>query len=74
MTSAEQCRRNGWTPGTRLIGDEGYGADVIEITAIGERTILAKKMLHDGKPDEEPETCWTLECRKWRKTRELKTR
>ena len=50
-----------------MIGDEGYGADVIEITAIGERTLLAKKVLHDGQPDEEPELCWTLEFRKWRK-------
>lgn len=62
LSSAELCRRNGWTVGTRLVGDEGYGPDTITITAIGERHILARSdyqlMNH--------ETIWTLHCRDWK--------
>lgn len=63
------CRERGWTAGTRLVGDEGFGPTVIEITAIGERSILAKTISHDGKPLAfcHNETSWTLSCRDWRK-------
>jgi hypothetical protein len=64
----EKCRENGWKVGTRLVGDEGYGPTVIEITAIGESSILAKTISHNGKPSSyRGETCWTLQCRKWRR-------
>ena len=63
---ADACRRNGWGPGTRLVGDEGYGPTVIEITAVGERMILAKTISHDGKPQPGRENSWTLDCRDWR--------
>lgn len=70
MTGAQKCRRKGWQPGTRLAGDEGYGVTVIEITAIGERNILAKSISHDGKPlSPVYESMWDLSCRKWRKVR-----
>lgn len=70
VTGAQKCRRNGWQPGTRLAGDEGYGVTVIEITAIGERNILAKAISHDGKPlSPVYESTWDLSCRKWRKVR-----
>lgn len=67
FNSAETCRARGWGPGTRLIGDEGYGPTVIRITALGERRILAVAESHNGIPygpwDEAP---WTLEHRDWR--------
>ncbi len=65
---ADTCRANGWTVGTRLAGDEGYGETVIEITAIGELRILAKKISHDGKPSrrDDSENMWVLYCREWR--------
>ena len=63
---ATLCRRNGWGPGTRLVGDEGYGPTVIEITAVGERNILAKRISHDGKPCQSYESNWTLDLRDWR--------
>lgn len=66
MTDADLCRKNGWGPGTRLVGNEGYGDTVIEITAVGERGILAKRISHDGEPSRsELETSWTLQCRDW---------
>ena len=65
VSSAEKCRRNGWGPGTRLVGDKGYGPTVIEITAVGEEGILAKAISHNGKPAAERESAWTLECRDW---------
>ena len=69
-TEAATCELNGWTVGTRLAGDEGYGVTVIEITAIGESRILAKKVSHDGVPAEDlryrpSEGRWTLRCRDW---------
>jgi len=50
VSSAEKCRRNGWKVGTRIVGDEGYGPTVIEITAIGEEAVLAKCISHNGEP------------------------
>ena len=61
----EKCRSNGWGVGTRLVGDEGYGPTVIEITAIGESHLLAKLLSHNGKPRSGDESTWTLECREW---------
>lgn len=60
MTDADICRKNGWTVGTRLVGDIGYGPDVIEITAIGRGLVLAVS---------EPLRCeslWSLTCREWK--------
>lgn len=67
LSDAEFCRLNGWGPGARLVGDEGYGPMVIEITAVGERAVLAKVISHDGIPEQSPfENHWTLTCREWR--------
>lgn len=65
---AETCRANGWTVGTRLAGDEGYGETVIEITAIGESRILAKVITDNGQPPRlsDNENVWVLWCREWR--------
>lgn len=65
-SSAEMCRKNGWVVGSRLIGDEGNGPTVIEITAIGEIEILAKKISHNGHLEMGKETNWTLEFRDWK--------
>ena len=66
-SDADLCRRNGWGPGTRLIGDEGYGPTVIEITAIGEQRILAVEVSHDGGATRPRyERSWVLFCREWR--------
>lgn len=62
---ANACRERGWLPGTRLVGDEGYGPTVIEITALGESSILAKRISHKGQPVEERESSWTLSSRDW---------
>jgi hypothetical protein len=64
-SDAEECRQRGFKVGDRLAGNEGYGVTVIEITAIGERSILAKGITHDGKPREVYESSWTLSCRDW---------
>lgn len=66
LPSAEICRRNGWGPGTKLVGDEGYGPTVIEITAVGTEAILAKMISHNGEPAGGVEHTWTLECRDWK--------
>lgn len=60
------CRANGWTVGTRLVGDEGYGPAVIEITAVGESSVLAKKISQNGDTSKGyGETSWALWCRDW---------
>jgi hypothetical protein len=66
-SDADMCRRNGWTVGTRLAGDEGYGVTVIEITAIGRRGILATEISHNGRPCSSYEGVWTLSARDWQK-------
>jgi len=66
MTDADTARRNGWTVGTRLAGDEGYGETIIEITAIGESKVLAKTISHNGNISHFPEGVWTFSYRTWR--------
>jgi hypothetical protein len=70
MTDADKCRANGWGPGTLLVGDEGYGPTIIELTAVGERAILAREISHNGVPSIwKQESLWTLSCRDWRAAR-----
>lgn len=65
---AEKCRRNGWVPGTRLIGVNGAGSTVIEITAVGEEYILAKTISHNGLARTCPdEANWSLAYRDWKR-------
>ena len=59
-SDADYCRRMGWGPGTRIVGDEGHGPTTITITAVGRSAILA---VADGRPFE---STWTLTCRDWR--------
>lgn len=65
-TDAETCRLNGWTVGTVLVGDEGFGHEKIRITAIGEKSILAK-LIEDrnGNAVDGREGSWTLRYREW---------
>jgi hypothetical protein len=64
LSPADICRENGWIVGTRLIGDEGYGPETIEIMAIGESQILCKWTWANGKTEE---SSTTLACREWSK-------
>ena len=64
-SDADACRRLGFKPGTRIVGNEGYGNTIIEITAIGEKCILARQISHDGMIMHGPESTWTLSCRRW---------
>lgn len=66
MTTGEKCRANGWVAGTRLVGDEGYGPTVIEITAVGRDAILAMIVSHNGEPSDDREQKWTLDLRDWK--------
>lgn len=61
--SADACRRLGWGVGTRIIGDEGYGPSVWEITAVGRSSIL--KMTVIDKVACGHEGLATLSCRDW---------
>ncbi len=66
MNQADYARERGWLPGTRLAGDEGYGVTVIEITALGEKCVLAKRISHAGRVNSSlEENLWSLDCRKW---------
>lgn len=66
LSDAEICRLNGWFAGTVIEGDEGYGPERIEITAVGRDSILAisksARYAHEGT--------WTLTCRNWKKVAE----
>jgi len=64
MNSADLCRKNGWTVGTILVGDEGKGAERIVITAIGEESVLAKSFgVHPH------EALWNLTFRDWKEVK-----
>lgn len=63
---ADICRANGWGPGARLIGDEGYGPEIIEITGLGERLLLAKSVSRKGRAVDGREGTWSLQFRDWR--------
>ncbi len=66
MSEAEICRQMGWQEGTRLVGDEGFGPTVIEITSLRPNgKILAKGVSRYGKKIVENESFWTLSCRDW---------
>lgn len=66
-SSAAKCRANGWTVGTVLEGDEGFGPERIVITAVGERLVCARKVV-DGRGNaiDEREGSWDLTCRDWK--------
>ncbi len=66
-TDAETCRLNQWNVGTVLVGDEGFGPEKIKITAIGEESILAKRIEnYHGVAVKDAERLWTLDCREWK--------
>lgn len=64
--AAEICREHGWTVGTRLVGDAGYGPTIIQITALGDQVMLARIISHGcvtvGHHDAQ---AWTLSLRDW---------
>ena len=62
---ADICRENGWTVGTRLVGDNGYGITIIEIAAIGGQAILARMVSQHGLAVNAPEIPWRLSYRDW---------
>ena len=67
----EVARDHGWEVGTRLVGDEGYGPTIIEITALGLERLLARTISHNGVPvrgSARTESPWVLYCRDWRET------
>lgn len=59
------CKERGWIPGTMLVGDEGYGPTVIEITGIGKHKMLAETISHNGEKSSTGEASWVLWCRDW---------
>lgn len=59
---AETCRLSGWVVGDALLGEESGDAVLIQITAIGEERILARRLGLEGR-----ESGWTLSCREWRR-------
>lgn len=65
-SSAQLCKLNGWMVGDLLCGDEGYGATVIQLTAIGDDYIMARSISHNGSPSGcGYEGGWTLHEREW---------
>lgn len=70
-TDAETCKLNGWTVGTILVGDEGFGPEEIVITGIGETGIFARRIKDQrGNLVPSSEMVWTLFCREWREVSE----
>ena len=64
LSDAEICRRNGWRPGTILVGKEDGKESTIKITAVGEDEILATELSRTGKF--EHESMQSLTERNWK--------
>jgi hypothetical protein len=62
LSPAELCRHLGWGVGTRLEGDAGYGPDIIEITAVGEHHVLARRLTGRCRS----EISWVFAYRDWK--------
>jgi hypothetical protein len=67
-SDADACRRMGWGVGTQIVGDEGFGPTVWEITAIGRSSILTVTI--NGGRDKR-ECLSSLTCRDWTKYKDL---
>lgn len=66
MNDYELCKANGWGPGTRLIGDQGYGPTTIELTYISPQIVVAITHAVAGKHLPVPrERTWSLQSRNW---------
>jgi hypothetical protein len=66
MNPADVARAKGWTEGTRIVGDEGHGPTVIEITEVTRSRLFAKRISHNGVPaPDRRDTSWVLYCRDW---------
>ncbi len=53
--------------GSKLIGDEGQGPEVIEVTAVGLQHILARRVRNSKNQTVfDAETIWTLAHRDWK--------
>lgn len=60
------AEKHGWTVGTRLVGDAGYGPTIIQISALGDKVMLARIISHGcrtvGYHDAQ---AWPLSLRDW---------
>ncbi len=66
MTEADYARSRGWNVGTYLVGDEGYGPTVIQITALALSKAIARTVSHNGIPEGRlNESSWTFRYRDW---------
>ena len=73
MTETQRLYALGAKVGSRLIGTDEEGTDVIEITAIGKERFMAIKVMKNGKPFEDGhESNWTLSMRDWKLIEEKK--
>ena len=64
--AADVCREHGWRAGTRLVGSNGFGTTVIEITALGDHVMLARTISQNGEPAAYgQDRSWRLSDRDW---------
>jgi len=66
LNPAQVARAKGWSEGTRIVGDEGHGPTVIEITEMTHTRLFAKRISHNGAPSHTSrDGSWVLYCRDW---------
>lgn len=65
-SAADICRDHGWNIGTCLAGDAGDGPTVIQITALGDKVMLAKIVSQSCLPvGYHDAQAWSLSLRDW---------
>jgi hypothetical protein len=74
-TPAEMCRMKGWVVGDILVNEKNYTDPCrIQITAIGERVVLAKRLRKDDALSEFEEVPWDVTVDGWGKGHPVFTR
>ena len=64
--AADVCREHRWRVGTRLVGSDGLGTTVIEIAALGNQVMLARRISQNGEPAAyDQDRPWRLSDRDW---------
>ncbi len=75
-SDADLARREGWTPGTTLEGEDQHSIQRIVLTAVGESKVLARldeeflkteKVWIELPPMQKKEKVWTFGFRVWKK-------
>jgi hypothetical protein len=65
MDDVDLCRANCWAAGDKLIGEDGYGTILVELTGVSADGISARVVARNGVAIHPPQPLDTLTGRSW---------